>query len=59
LDGAVGQVEEFGGDVAFPEGGEAFVAKDAGEGGEGGDARAEGSWSWGGQGVGEGVVLQL
>ena len=29
LDASVGEVEELGGDVAFPESGEAFVAENA------------------------------
>lgn len=41
LGGAVGEVEEFGGDVSFPEGGEAFLGDDCAHCGE--DAAVEGA----------------
>ena len=45
LDPAVADVERFGGDVAFPEGAEAFVARDGGEGAE--DAAVGGGFEGG------------
>lgn len=60
VDGVVEDVEELGGDVAFPEGGEAFLVEDGAEGAEGaevGGAAAVGGA--GGKGVGEGVGLEL
>lgn len=60
LDAAVEQVEEFGGDVAFPEAADAFVAEDGAEGVQGAFV------DWVGWvpvrdevGVGEGVDLEL
>lgn len=58
LEAAVADVEEFGGDVAFPEAGEAFFAEDGFDGGDG--AFVDGAGDVGvGEGVGEGVRLQL
>lgn len=60
VDGVVEDVEELGGDVAFPEGGETFLVEDGAEGAEGAgvDGLAVGVVA-GGEGVGEGVGLEL
>lgn len=61
VDGVVADVEELGGDVAFPEGGKAFLVEDGAEGTEGAgvDGAAAAVGVAGGEGVGEGVGLEL
>lgn len=59
LDREVAEVQEFGGEVSFPEAGEAFGPENREEGGEGAFVDRGAVEVAGGEGVGEGVGLEL